>query len=652
MIQKSRWKWGEMPDYYNANYYNEKDYAEGKTFVIIDTITGKEYIYPQIEKRKDENGNEYNQRVISSDLWNQEFMYWACSTSPDFAIYIGKDWMTPEMLEILVTTPQNPLIFSRIPETKLNKELCQKAFATNPNVYTVLPDKYLTLEMTQFYVNLPNPSFYAIPKKMRTAEIFRKVYNNSTSQKRVELIKGNKYRGNSYDIDYITKEIADDVLQLDITTINKIPSKFVSEEHSKKAIEADGGYLEFVPVQYRTKDLCEKAFNNNPAGSIEFIPSQFHTLEMHEKVIDIKPIYVGRIPEDVLSDEIIYYAISKSAAALGGIPEERRTEEICAYATNISLSAFSHIPRKYRTYDICLKAVIFNPKLIKKVPVEILNQQFIDAVKSANVIIPNSAMGYVKECLSVHEKLGKEDLSAKTNAGKYNGESPEEIEGEFTKISLEDIPGFFTPNVITLLYNNGIITIGDLLAKATQSNFVFSLGNKSIVNEILGAVNLLRCKYLDEDPLVEENDELDMDTISKKFGFTTRTANSLRRGGFNSEYTDRKFFELMRNTNMREELLFRLRNMGKNSVAEIINKTQIVLDYHDRHQKKQESETSQTGNPKLVVPNNEGEETLESLNEELIRLRLEIQRLNDRTDVVLAKIQQKMKEQSKGGVLK
>ena len=656
MNENSRYKWKEMPSNYYASYYNEKDFREGKRFVIIDTKTGFQYNYPIIEKRKVERGWEYNQRVIDNDLWNQEFMYWACSTSPDFSLYLGEEWMDEKMMEILVTTPQNPDIFRsrKIPVYKLSQDLCNKAFATNPEVYTSLPEQYLTPEMTDVYVTLPNALFYKIPEKMRNAEIFVKLFTHLSKEEKVKLIKGNKYRID-YDVSYITKEIASEVLELDITVINRIPSEFITEEHSKKAVSVDGGYLQYVPEKFRTKDLCDKAFENNPSESIAFIPPQFHTLDMHKRVIDIKAVYVSRIPDEVLSDEIIRYAISKSAATLGCIPEERRTEEICNYAFNISHVSFSHIPTKYKTYDMCLKAALVKPKLIKKIPVEILNQQFVEALKLAKVIIPSDVVKYVKECLIVHERLEQEDLSIKANNGKTGEEMLAETQGNFTTIPLVNLTGFFTSNTLAILQNNGIITIGDLFVRSSKPNFIDSLGkiNKNITNEILGAIKLLRCKYLDEDPLIEEDDSLDMETIRYKFGFSIRVWNALIRYGFNWK-ENLKFFETMRNQEERDYVLRRIRNMGPVGIEEVINKTQIVFDYHDRHKAK-ETESSDVEkhheHSNTETASHTGE-TLESLNEELLRLREEMQRLTARTDEILSKIQQKMMEQSKGGVLK
>ena len=87
-----------------------------------------------------------------------------------------------------------------------------------------------------------------------------------------------------------------------------------------------------------------------------------------------------------------------------------------------------------------------------------------------------------------------------------------------------------------------------------------------------------------------------------------------------------------------ESKLHRIRQAGDTMVQEIMFKTTIVTDFYDKKEKKVETSTE--------------DETIEALREELAEVRTEIQRLNARTDEILAKIQEKMVEKDKGGVLK
>ena len=111
------------------------------------------------------------------------------------------------------------------------------------------------------------------------------------------------------------------------------------------------------------------------------------------------------------------------------------------------------------------------------------------------------------------------------------------------------------------------------------------------------------------------------------FGFTNRTANALRRTGTNAK----ELFRIMRSETPQLELE-NIRYLGDSGVREIMEKVKIVMDYHDKHKNQDES--------------------LEQLNAELQRLREEKRKIDEQTDIVLAKIQEKLMSQSKGGVLK
>lgn len=648
MEQKTRWIWKQMPDSYNASYYNYKDYNLGRKFIIVDTVTGKEYRYPVIEKRKDKYGREYNQRVISNDLWNQDFMNWAASTSPDFCDCIGEEWMTPEMIDILIETVDSNKIFSIIPDNKLTQDICAKIFNKEPKSFSNIPDKYKTIDMAVEYVETKNPQYYNIPKELRTKEMFRTAFYHSDNREKLRLIKGvSRYFGIERDTDYITKDIAETALQLDIDIIKYIPDIFITSEDVNKAIDVNGKYIKFAPVQHITKEMAEKAFANNMIEAISFIPVQFQNIAMHKKLIDLNPTHINGIPEEALTDEIIYYTLAKKGTALGGIPEKRRTKEICEYALKVSSGALRHVPFKFKTFDMCLNAVISEPKLITAVPLEILNQDFIDALNKANVNIPLKSLNYVKGCLREHEKFNG-IAATKVDDLKENNK---ELAEEYANIKLDEIPNLLSVQSLKILQSLKIYTVGDLVKESGQKGFIAKLGKGSTITEILGTVKLLRCKYLDEDPLIDENAEIKMIDLAQKLGFSVRTINCLNRKLYcEEENAGKEFFKIMRNED-RFNFLSDIRNMGQRGVEETISKVQIVLDYHDRHKTKEKFNNDNANEDKTLKTKPE-EETLESLQQELAQIQLQIHNLTVRSTELLAKIQEKTLEQSKGGASK
>lgn len=637
MNENYRYQWKEMPSNYHASYFNYIDLDAGRNFVVIDTLTGKEYIIPEKENKE--------VLIIPHDLYNsQEFWYWAYSTSSDLGLYVTEEELTPKLLEILVLATKDGEIFEKIPQHLLTQELYQKAVDKNPILYRKIPDQYKTPEMTLKYAEFPGASVFAIPDELLTVEIFRKIYNNKKGTDKIWCIRGKADRNP----EFITKEMAEELIEISPgRAIRYIPQDFISYDYSKKAVEIDGVNLYYVPEQYRTREVSLIAFEKDPGDSIAYIPVQFQTVEMRKKAIDENPWCIRELPEEVITDELIYYALSKDGEVLYSVPIKKITPEMCLYAVNKSAEALHCVPKKYMTYDMCLNAVISMPSLIKNVPVKFLNSQFIADLQSANIQIPGYAISYVKKCLSAHRKLEQENLSVKLNGG----ETSEEIHGEFTKISIYDIPGFFSTDAIKVLRELEIYNVGDLFSKSSQPDFIINLGTKKVASEILSSIKLLKCKYLGEDPLIDETDELDIKEICSKFGFSTRITNSLVRAGFNYDGSKLKFFEVMRKPEIREEILRKAVKMGASSIDELVIKTQIVLDYHDKQAMKQFEIISESTEQSHDTTKKEID-SLESLKDELVRLRLEIAKLSIRTDKVLEKIQRKMLEQSKGGVVK
>ncbi len=621
-MEKSRYSWKQMPDDYNASYYNRKDEQDGKKFVIIDNITGREYIYPEFETRRTPDGRTYDQRIIDNDLWNDEFMAWAISTSKDFVYITGERWFKPNVLDYVVTHFEFPEIFGYHWDSEfrnaLTRDLWNKAFQRNKEVARYVPNGYMTSEMINSLGELKNLSLGNVMHEDITPELYKKIYFNCDEEHKLELLKpAPTYRTDRLSIDassvksLITKEVADDILGINIRTIWNIPYEFITKEIANKAMDTDPLLMQYIPAEYQTPEYQKKA-------------------------IDTKPDYLSLIDPSVVTDEVIYYALSKRGSVLGCVPKEKRTLEVCEYAINNFGGALKNVPNNVKNTDLCFKAVVKDPNAIKYVPVEFLNQEFVAALDKAGVVIPVKNRGYVNECLLAHKKLEQRQLDSDTVASTTPVLN---IDSNSANIKLESLSGLLTGTALKLLSQNNIVTVGDLLTASDNSVLYDMILNdiKAVYIEIRGAIRLLKCKFMNIDPLIEFVDtghqSDDMRQFSREIGFSTRTKNVLCLRGI----SPKRLYEIMHNAN-EQSSLYRMRNAGEGVVQEIIMKTTILTDFYDAKDKKQETATE--------------DETIETLTEELAQVRAEIQRLNARADEILAKIQVKMLEQNKGGALK
>ena len=619
-MEESRYSWKQMPEDYHASYYNFKDDKDGKKFVIIDNRTGREYIYPKTDIRSP-GGRSYF-LSIDSDLFNDEFIAWAISTSKDFVHCLEKERFKPNVLDYVVEHFEFPEIFKdrwgSYFRDVLTKDLWNKAFQRNKEVVRYIPKEYMTSEMINSLGELKNLSLGNVELEKLTPELFEKIYFNCDEEHKLNLLRpAPPFRVERTNDDttgiigLVTQEVTDDIIGINIRTICNIPHKFITKEIAEKAMETD-------PIL------------------IQYIPAEYQTLEYQKKAIDTKPEYLSLIDPSVVTDEIIYYALSKRGSVLGCVPKEKRTFEVCEYAISSYGGALRNTPDSVKNTELCFKAVVKDPSMIKYVPVEFLTQEFVDSLNNAGVVIPMKNQGYVNECLTAHKKLEQQQLEFE----KIVSAAPKlEINPEYSSIRLESIAGLLTVPSLKALAEQNVLTVGDLLGVSDNNEFYGMILNhpRPTYKEIRGAIGLLKCKYLDIDPMITFEDTgdafKDIQNFGKKIGFSTRTVHVL----WNERISPKSLYELMNDPN-RYAKLHHISDAGDKVVQEILLKMTILTDFYDKKEKKESTATE--------------DETIKALNEELVQVRAEIQRLNARTDEILAKIQEKMLEKNKGGVLK
>lgn len=604
-----KYSWKQMPEEYNASYYNDKDYKEGRKFTIVDNTTGNEYVYPKIETRQGAGGQIFDQRIMEPALWNEEFMRWAICTSEDFINYVGSEWLTPSVMDYIVDNFQFPMIFSVSFNNELRDHMTRnlwiKAFENNNEVARYIPREFMTSDMVKTLADLKNVSLYNINTSYLTSELFEKIYFNSDKEHKLNIFSITpKYTESGEDISkLVTKKIADDILSIDIRTIWNIPAQFISQKDATKAMETDIKLLEYVPAEYQTLD-CQK------------------------KLIDKNPSYISLINPVALLDETIYYALNKKGSVLASVPIERRTFEVCDYAVRTYAGALKSVPDGIKTPQMCFNAVVKDPSMIKYVPVDILNSEFIEMLNAVGVDIPVKFHSYIESCLEANRKLEGETINLdRSNTIKLNFSSG------YPGIKIETLGGLLSETNISFLKKHGVMTIEDLLQKSQNRDLYKMILDENVsgYKEIDVAIKLIKCKYLDVDPMIEFDPEKTMEETAVDFGFSTRVKKCLMK----KIYTQKEFLDILGDKH-KEEKLLDIKNMGEKGVKEVIVKSSIILDYYDRHKNIDERKAK--------------EEELKTLYEELDQVQAEIRRIEERSDELLFKLQEKLHAILKGGI--
>lgn len=417
------------------------------------------------------------------------------------------------------------------------------------------------------------------------------------------------------ELDIMDQEMANKIFSYNVRNIQNIPERLITLEMVKSALQKDGRLIEVLPLK-------------------------FQTLDIQKMVLDKSYKNLSAIPEDFMTDEIIRYALTLNGDALNYVPKDRRTLEFCELALQGNASCFRAIPDEFKTHDICLSVLSKKPKSIRYVPVHMITEEFLKEIYDLNIVIPSDLLGYINECIKKNNKLNDEGIDESEKIEIPRIKLPENI----SNITIESLEMYFSSGVLDWFNKFGIKNFEDLVNFVNQPDTLVNIKNMYIRDEIFGTTSLLKCKYLNEDPGIDITDEeTTFDRINSRVGLSKKAYQGLIRSSIGFESL-KDFFAEVSSPDFSQRVS-KIRNVGTITMREIELKLRIITDYYSN--KKTNNSTSSETTVTCVSDSNE---TLESLNNELMRLRAQSAVIDAQIDVVLAKIQEKMVTESKGGI--
>ena len=108
--------------------------------------------------------------------------------------------------------------------------------------------------------------------------------------------------------------------------IKRFNEKNITYEMCLVAVQSDGKAIDFVPEQYRTKEVYLEACKNNG-------------------------LMITKVPDSIISEEFYVCAVESNGNALKYIPLERRTKELCKKAAIVSPESYKFIPIDFVTAE-------------------------------------------------------------------------------------------------------------------------------------------------------------------------------------------------------------------------------------------------------------------------------------------------------------
>lgn len=357
------------------------------------------------------------------------------------------------------------------------------------------------------------------------------------------------------------------------------------------------------------------------------------TFELQKQYIDLFFVkygveYYGSewnvIPEDKILLKTIDYAIKLEPKFLINLPKTKITYQNCVdairnskYKTSSTIAIVRAIPEHFFDYDLCKECVLTKTILITKIPAKFITKKFLDDLLSSGVNC-SEYNNYINGCISANECLNSNNKNVNLN------------------INIEELNNIFTAKHIEILLSKNITTLEKLFSTYDTGFLGVIIGENSFYrNEIINTTKILKCKYLNVDPMIDEKSEEHVYYLMGNIGISNSKSNCFRR--MDSCSID-DFFKLVRSGHAIKELR-KLRGLGEKTINEIINRVEIIVEYHDKCNNNDFEE------PKVELDDNDSnvvssKDYLVYLNDELNSLIEQRDSLNEKIEVLLAKIQE------------
>lgn len=174
-----------------------------------------------------------------------------------------------------------------------------------------------------------------------------------------------------------------------------VPETGINDEVILAVADSDCG-LRYIPEQYKTKEICDRAFKKN-VWNLSDIPDQFKTAEMCMKAVGESGFLLRHVPDKLKTTEMCKIAVKDDGNGTPDVPERLYDKELaklvlkhpgskvfplkiipkqfldyemCKYAVTNIWGSLQDVPEEYKDYDLCLCAVKNDPRAVQYVPSE------------------------------------------------------------------------------------------------------------------------------------------------------------------------------------------------------------------------------------------------------------------------------------------
>ena len=190
----------------------------------------------------------------------------------------------------------------------------------------------------------------------------------------------------------------------------------ISYSQCLAAVRVSANYLQYVPIAYRTAELCQIAMRQRPV--VEFIPPHILNLEFVDEAIRANNFIIGGIPAELIKKETAVEVVINDSNLIKRIPEtikdidfyERLIKEngmclrlvphnlitpaICEIAVNSRANAIKYVPPEMIDDNLCRLAVYTDWKALRLIPQSLLSEALFELALNTH---PKSRKSILKE---------------------------------------------------------------------------------------------------------------------------------------------------------------------------------------------------------------------------------------------------------------
>ncbi|MBK67321.1 MAG: hypothetical protein CMP22_04225 [Rickettsiales bacterium] len=152
--------------------------------------------------------------------------------------------------------------------------------------------------------------------------------------------------------------------------IKELPSRYINDEVIDRALDVSGKALELLPMSDRTRERCEKAFNNKRSvPKLSIVPDHFISEAICIKALSRCGSEIEHIPNRfVQTDEgkkLFYDIAAKMGKGLKYFPDEEKTPTRCLVSCQANPHDLEFVPDELKSDTLMVQAVARDESVLR-----------------------------------------------------------------------------------------------------------------------------------------------------------------------------------------------------------------------------------------------------------------------------------------------